>query len=233
MADVTSGGEYRRAAQEQEQPRVVPLGESQGYGQEPGPEQGRAQGQEQGRAQGQGLGQGRGLGTQSQAAEPGDPAVNPAVDPVTGGRDPRAAASGGVPAGAVEDSGGFGTSRGTGAPHGTHGTSRGAGAAHDVHDADGASLLPHDECDKLSERMRHAVAGFVDRPRDAVEEADQVLEELAARFTDAVNSRRRTLRGSWQLAEGKKGAAAGTADTEQLRLALRDYRELTDRLLHL
>ncbi|MEU8648869.1 hypothetical protein [Streptomyces sp. NPDC048737] len=234
MADVTSGGEYRRAAQEQEQPRVVPLGESQGYGQEPGP------GTEQGRAQGQGLGQGRGQGTRSPAAEPADPAVspsaNPSVDPVTGDRDPRAAASGGVPAGAVEDSGGFGTSRGTGAPHGTHGTSRGTGAAHGVHDADGASLLPHDECDKLSERMRHAVAGFVDRPRDAVEEADQVLEELAARFTDAVNSRRRTLRGSWQLADGKKGAAAetaGTADTEQLRLALRDYRELTDRLLHL
>ncbi|MEV6619067.1 hypothetical protein AB0N31_35490 [Streptomyces sp. NPDC051051] len=227
MADVTSGGEYRRAAQEQEQPRVVPLGESRGHGQEPGPEQGRAQGQ----------GLGRRLGAQSPAAEPADPSANPSadpsVDPVTGDRDPRAAASGGVPAGAVEDSGGFGTSRGTGDPHGTHDTPRGAGAAHGVHDADGAPLLPHDECDKLSERMRHAVAGFVDRPRDAVEEADHVLEELAARFTDAVNSRRRTLRGSWQLADGRKGAPAETADTEQLRLALRDYRELTDRLLHL
>ncbi|MFJ4696514.1 hypothetical protein [Streptomyces sp. NPDC088766] len=229
MADVTSGGEYRRTAQEQEQPRVVPLGESRGYGQEPGPEQGPAQGR--GRAQGQGP------GAQSPAAEPvepvADPALDPAVDPVTGGRDPRAAMSGGIPAGAVEDSGGFGASRGTGAPHGTHDTSRGTGAAHGAHDAEGTSLLPHDECDKLSERMRHAVAGFVDRPHDAVEEADQVLEELAARFTDAVNSRRRTLRGSWQLADGKKGAVAGTADTEQLRLALRDYRELTDRLLHL
>jgi hypothetical protein len=91
--------------------------------------------------------------------------------------------------------------------------------------------------------MRHAVVGFVDGPRDAVEEADQVLEELAARLTDAVDRRRRTLRGSWQQpAEGGKGGkdraataatSAPTVDTEQLRLALRDYRTLTERLLHL
>ncbi|MFD9392480.1 hypothetical protein ACFWBB_17730 [Streptomyces sp. NPDC060000] len=106
----------------------------------------------------------------------------------------------------------------------------------------GASLLPVDECDRIASRMRHAVVGFVDAPRDAVSEADQVLEELAARFTDAVDRRRRTLRGSWQSAEGAKDGKDGkdhaaTAmrdiDTEQLRLALRDYRELTERLLHL
>ncbi|MDQ0580718.1 hypothetical protein [Streptomyces rishiriensis] len=100
----------------------------------------------------------------------------------------------------------------------------------------GTPLLPGDECDLIASRMRHAVVGFVDGPRDAVAEADQVLEELAARFTDAVDRRRRTLRGSWQGAEGGKdrSATAGTAtDTEQLRLALRDYRELTERLLHL
>ncbi|MFC8434597.1 hypothetical protein [Streptomyces sp. NPDC057253] len=96
----------------------------------------------------------------------------------------------------------------------------------DGHDA---RLLPHDECDKLSARLQHAVAGFVDEPRSAVEEADHVLEEVAARFADAVKQRRRTLRNSWQAGEGKAGDAG---DTEQLRLALRDYRELTERLLH-
>ncbi|MFJ8943678.1 hypothetical protein ACIRG4_10465 [Streptomyces sp. NPDC102395] len=112
-------------------------------------------------------------------------------------------------------------------------------AADRSHGPQGSPLLPHEECDELAARLHHAVAGFVDRPRDAVEEADHVLEELAARFTDAVNDRRRTLRGSWQLAEGggaqggRKGDTAATAvDTEQLRLALRDYRELTERLLH-
>ncbi|MGX1269671.1 hypothetical protein [Streptomyces phaeoluteigriseus] len=226
MADVTSGGEYRRAAQEQEtaheqeRPRVVPLGESQ------------SQSQNQSRIGTEG--QGVGASTRNAAADPAAPAVDPAVDPVTGGRDPRPAASsaaapGGLPAGAVEDSGGIDTPRGTGATHGAHG----AGEARDARAGEKPSLLPHDESDKLSSRMQHAVAGFVDRPRDAVEEADHVLEDLAARLTEAVNSRRRTLRGSWQLADDKKGNAATVADTEQLRLALRDYRELTDRLLHI
>ncbi|MEU3782415.1 hypothetical protein [Streptomyces sp900129855] len=106
----------------------------------------------------------------------------------------------------------------------------------------GTHLLPEDEYDRIAARMRHAVVGFVDGPRDAVEEADQVLEELAARLTDAVDRRRRTLRGSWQepakgKGDGGKDRAAATAaptvDTEQLRLALRDYRALTERLLHL
>ncbi|MFF1300852.1 MULTISPECIES: hypothetical protein [unclassified Streptomyces] len=91
-------------------------------------------------------------------------------------------------------------------------------------------LLPHDECDKLQLQLQHAVAGFVDGPRNAVEEADHVMEELASRVTDALTHRRRTLRTSWQDGEDKHGNAG---DTEQLRLALRDYRELADRLLHL
>ncbi|WP_314225588.1 hypothetical protein [Streptomyces zaehneri] len=117
-------------------------------------------------------------------------------------------------------------------------TGREPTAAAAQHREHGASLLPDDECDRIASRMRHAVVGFVDGPRDAVAEADQVLEELAAQFTDAVDRRRRTLRGSWQPgSEGGKDrsatAAATATDTEQLRLALRDYRELTERLLHL
>lgn len=83
-------------------------------------------------------------------------------------------------------------------------------------------LLPHDECDKLELRLRQAVSGFVDGPRDSVEEADHVVEEIAGQFTEALTRRRRTLRMSWQDGE----------DTEQLRLALRDYRNLAERLLH-
>lgn len=91
-------------------------------------------------------------------------------------------------------------------------------------------LLPHDESDKLQLQLQHAVAGFVDEPRHAVEEADHVMEEVASRVTDALTQRRRTLRTSWQDGEDKQG---NSGDTEQLRLALRDYRELADRLLHL
>ncbi|MFJ4363317.1 hypothetical protein ACIP4S_04055 [Streptomyces chartreusis] len=87
-------------------------------------------------------------------------------------------------------------------------------------------LVGSDESDKFELRLQHAVSGFVDGPRAAVEEADQVVEAIVARFAETVRERRRTLRTSWQDTEEK-------ADTERLRLALRDYRELAERLLHI
>ncbi|MFD4628249.1 hypothetical protein [Streptomyces sp. NPDC058475] len=105
----------------------------------------------------------------------------------------------------------------------------GAGA-HGRVGAQDSPLLRQDECDNFSLRLQHAVGGFVDAPRDAVTEADHVLEELAARFTEAVTHRRDTLRTSWQQA-GEARATPTDASTEQLRLALRDYREMTERLL--
>ncbi|MFF0083333.1 hypothetical protein ACFYR1_26990 [Streptomyces canus] len=128
---------------------------------------------------------------------------------------------------------GRGTERGRDAGSDTVGgvgTGVGGSSSPESHEA---RLLPHEETDKLSARLQHAVAGFVDEPRSAVEEADHVLEEVAARFTDAVTQRRRTLRNSWQTGDGgRDDKAVGAGDTEQLRLALRDYRELTERLLH-
>ncbi|MFD5338836.1 hypothetical protein [Streptomyces hawaiiensis] len=121
-----------------------------------------------------------------------------------------------------------GGDHGTDALRGDHGTGPGkAGSAKDR-----SHLLAHDESDKLGSRLQHAVAGFVDGPRASVEEADHVLEEIAARFTEAVTQRRRTLRHSWQSVEGGEGRSVSSADTEQLRLALKDYRQLAERLLH-
>ncbi|MFJ2903329.1 hypothetical protein [Streptomyces sp. NPDC087212] len=91
-----------------------------------------------------------------------------------------------------------------------------------------AGLFPQAESDTFGRQLQDAVAGFVDEPRASVAEADQLLAEIAGRFTEAVTERRRTLRTSWH--DG--GDDTGAADTEQLRLALRDYRELADRLLH-
>jgi hypothetical protein len=117
---------------------------------------------------------------------------------------------------------------GSGGPRGDHGTGPGkVGSAKNR-----AHLLAHEECDKLGSQLQHAVAGFVDGPRAAVEEADHVLEEIAARFTEAVTQRRRTLRHSWQSVEGGESKSVSSADTEQLRLALKDYRELAEKLLH-
>ncbi|MEV5430970.1 hypothetical protein [Streptomyces sp. NPDC052701] len=142
-----------------------------------------------------------------------------------------------------EDTSGTGTARvrgaggttaadtGAGAGDRPPGTPAGEAAGTRESERTGTRLLPHEERDRLAARLQHTVAGFVDEPRAAVEEADRVLEELTARFTEAVTQHRRTLRRSWQPADGGSGPA-GTADTEQLRLALRDYRELAERLLH-
>lgn len=111
--------------------------------------------------------------------------------------------------------------------HAHHGGENGSGTHH--------RLLPHDDTDQLAAQLQHAVAGFVDAPREAVQEADDVLRELAERFANAVAERRRTLRRSWETAGTAgpgDGQTAAATDTEQLRLALRDYRELADRLLH-
>lgn len=126
-------------------------------------------------------------------------------------------ASGGEPV-----AGGARTSGGTAATGTTGGSSASGGAA--------APLLAREEAERWEGRIREVVGGFVDEPRAAVEQADRALEEIAARFSEAVTRRRRTLRASWEGAEDR-GPAAGT-DTEQLRLALRDYRELAGRLLH-
>ncbi|MBD0747113.1 hypothetical protein [Streptomyces sp. CBMA152] len=81
------------------------------------------------------------------------------------------------------------------------------------------ALLPTEERDKWALRLHRAVSGFVDEPRQAVSEADAVLGEVVARLPDLVRERR--------------AVASGKADTEELRLALRECRALTERLLEL
>ncbi|MEU0954122.1 hypothetical protein ABZ353_17535 [Streptomyces niveus] len=92
-------------------------------------------------------------------------------------------------------------------------------------------LIPQDECDKLNLRLQEALSTFIDGPRRSVEEAADVLEETAKRLTTALAERPRHLRDSWDAGGGKNGAS--TADTEDLRLALRSYREVTERLLRI
>jgi hypothetical protein len=172
-------------------------------------------------------------------ATPGHAPATPGHDPATG--EPASAPRGDTVPGSMETAGRGLAER----PGGIPGESEPGGETAAGRDATrgplGATtphrptshLLPHDESDKLSLRLQHAVTEFVDGPRAAVEEADHVLEEAASRLTEAVTERRRTLRRSWQATDGDEGKSATSADTEQLRLALRDYRELTERLLRL
>lgn len=88
------------------------------------------------------------------------------------------------------------------------------------------SMLPPEECDKLRLRLHHAINGFVDEPWPAVEQAGELLDDLALRIGELLDERLSVLRQSWQAAGGESG-------TEELRYALCAYRDLTERLLRL
>lgn len=94
-----------------------------------------------------------------------------------------------------------------GGPHRGERTGTGPGAALDR--------------DRVRERLGTAVNGFVDDPGKAVGEADLLADEVARALIEGIEARRSELRASWE--DG--------ADTERLRLALRDYRVFVDGLL--
>jgi hypothetical protein len=78
---------------------------------------------------------------------------------------------------------------------------------------------------RVQDRWRDVQASFVDDPGEAVQRADALLGEVVESLTSSLTSRTDALRDRWK--------DAGAPDTEQLRLALRDYRNVLERLLAL
>lgn len=70
--------------------------------------------------------------------------------------------------------------------------------------------------ERLRERWRDVQSSFVDEPREAVKRADGLVDEVVTTLTTE-------LRHRWK--------DPAQPDTEQLRLALRDYRKVFERLL--
>ncbi|MGW2401623.1 hypothetical protein ACWCYY_34230 [Kitasatospora sp. NPDC001664] len=95
-------------------------------------------------------------------------------------------------------------------------------------------LLSQDVAAQLTQRLDRALGGFVDDPRGAVREADAVLEETLGRLAADLRERRSALRASWHAEADAEypgqGQGQGPQRTEELRLALRDYRDLLRRL---
>jgi hypothetical protein len=81
---------------------------------------------------------------------------------------------------------------------------------------------PSLDADSVRNRFLDIQAGFVDEPRQAVEEAGRLVEELAQQVIDALQAQR-----------GQLQVPAAEASTEDLRLAMRSYRQFVDRLLGL
>lgn len=88
------------------------------------------------------------------------------------------------------------------------------------------SLLPPDARAKLAKRLHLALNTFADSPRQALEDSDGALDEITTQLVNALAERRRVLRAGWQDQDPE-------AQSTEYRLALRQYRELTERLLRL
>jgi hypothetical protein len=66
-----------------------------------------------------------------------------------------------------------------------------------------------------AQRWSEILSAFVDDPRGSVEMAADAVDSAIEEFVTSVRTRQRALASSWQGSE---------TDTEQLRIALRDYR---------
>jgi hypothetical protein len=85
------------------------------------------------------------------------------------------------------------------------------------------ALLSDDDAQRFRERWETVQAGFVDKPRETVEEADDLVRDLVQELTAGFVQRRENLERHWS--EG------GDASTEDLRVALTHYRAFFNRLL--
>ena len=86
-----------------------------------------------------------------------------------------------------------------------------------------APLLPGEEAEGFRRRWEDLQAGFVDEPRQKVEEADELVGELMQRLTAGFSDERSSLEAQWDSGED--------VSTEDLRVALKRYRSFFNRLL--
>ncbi|RKN18079.1 hypothetical protein D7147_19300 [Micromonospora musae] len=182
-----------------------------------------------------------------------DPSATRTVVPpgaVEGGPERRAdlTASGGDPDAGTVDAAGYGSpvpgavdpdavspdadpTRSTGhempgsAPAGRSGTLASAGTARPAGStvaAEPASLFDALTAQGFRDRWRDVQLRFVDDPRAAAGHAEALVEEAIEALSAALAAQKSSL-GSWQ--------GDGSADTEELRMAVRRYRDFLDRVL--
>ncbi|MEV4659866.1 hypothetical protein [Micromonospora sp. NPDC049301] len=146
-------------------------------------------------------------------------------DLTTAGRDPDAAAYGSAtpemvdPDAVSPDADPVLAASGGGASLESAGTSRPAGS---TVAAEPVTLLDADTAQRFRDRWRDVQLRFVDDPKAAAGEAQSLVEEAIQALASALAAQKNAL-GGWQ--------DAGSADTEELRMAVRRYRDFLDRVL--
>jgi hypothetical protein len=85
------------------------------------------------------------------------------------------------------------------------------------------ALFPQGESESFRSRWHDVQSRFVDEPRHAVEEADQLVAAVISRLAEVFAGERDVLEHEWSKGQD--------VSTEELRQALRRYRSFFDRLL--
>ncbi|MDA0164308.1 hypothetical protein OM076_28820 [Solirubrobacter ginsenosidimutans] len=88
---------------------------------------------------------------------------------------------------------------------------------------DSPELLPRDQNEGFQRRWEQIQTGFVDEPRQTVEQADELVAEVMKRLAEGFATERERLEGQWGRGED--------VSTEDLRIALQRYRGFFQRLL--
>lgn len=86
-----------------------------------------------------------------------------------------------------------------------------------------APLLPAEDTDRFRSRWMEIQTQFVDEPRRAVEQADDLVTEITDRIMAVFTHNREDLERQW--------TAGDEVSTEDLRRTLRSYRSFFERLL--
>jgi hypothetical protein len=84
-------------------------------------------------------------------------------------------------------------------------------------------LFAANDAQDFRSRWERIQTGFVDEPRRAVEQADELVANAIKRLAEVFAGERQKLEGEWDKNDN--------VSTEDLRVALRKYRSFFDRLL--
>jgi len=95
--------------------------------------------------------------------------------------------------------------------------------AADAGTAERAALFEDNLLNDFNARWTDVQTGFVDEPRRAVEQADQLVSDIIQRIADSFGRERAQLEQQWDRGDD--------VSTEDLRQALRRYRSFFSRLL--
>jgi hypothetical protein len=88
---------------------------------------------------------------------------------------------------------------------------------------DSPELLPREQNGEFQTRWEKIQTGFVDEPRQTVEQADELVAEVMKRLAEGFATERERLEGQWGRGED--------VSTEDLRVTLQRYRGFFQRLL--